>query len=67
MYRHFIGTTSATTQKKDCWKPTAIPMKTWLTMRVFTSWAQAPMMLPTRAIAEPMMKNLASLCQRTCS
>lgn len=57
MYRHFIGTISETTQKKDCWNPTPMPMKTWLAMSVFTSLAQAPMMLPTRAIIDPMMKN----------
>jgi hypothetical protein len=63
MYRHLIGTISDTTQKNDCWKPTAMPMKTWLTIRVFTSWATAPMMLPMSAMMLPIMKNLVDLSQ----
>jgi hypothetical protein len=40
-----------------------MPMKTWLTIRVFTSCARAPMMLPMSAIILPMMKNLVDRCQ----
>lgn len=63
MYLHLMGTISATTQKKDCWKPTPIPMKTWLAISVFTSFAKAPMMLPISAMPLPMMKNLADCRQ----
>lgn len=58
-----MGTISETTQKNDCWNPTPMPMKTWLAMRVLTSWATAPMMLPMRAMPLPMIKNLGHLCQ----
>jgi hypothetical protein len=38
-------------------------MKTWLTIRVFTSCATAPMMLPMSPMMLPMMKNLVDLSQ----
>lgn len=40
-----------------------MPMKTWLAMRVLTSLAKAPMMLPMRAMPLPMIKNLGDGCQ----
>lgn len=74
MYRHFIGTSSATTQNclevsgcsdmrlreltNDCWKATAMPMKTSAAMRVLTFLAVAPIMEPINAMIDPMMKNL---------
>jgi len=46
------------TQKKDCWKATAIPIKTSAAIKVLTLCALAPMMLPIKAMPDPTMKNL---------
>lgn len=54
-----MGTISAMTQKKDCWKATATPIKTSAAIRVLTLLAVAPIMLPIRARPEPKIKNLS--------
>ncbi|KXT05062.1 hypothetical protein AC579_1021 [Pseudocercospora musae] len=56
-YRYFIGTSSATTQKKDCWKATATPIRVSAPMIVLTFIATAPSIEPMRPRKDPKMKN----------